>query len=214
MLSPDISPPAPPPRRWRKRVLFLLIIFVVAALLLWPRPEMASPHFMEGRYDAVTDSNVVHYHLFREGHYESHFIGNTFMGNVDGTYQSDGATVRVTYNQSPPNEASWSYRNFDGVALLLSDRSLAIYEKHGGLRPEHRQEVELWQGILVLTDPRHRASWPRLVREHPRFAAALPPKTRARFEIPGTLYLRYRWHDFLMDHPRLRDRLPTALRGN
>jgi hypothetical protein len=231
-ISPETTTPAPThkPRRWRKRQLLLLLVLFLAgialALLLWPRPEMASEHFMEGYYGS--DLFGVGYYdsepLFSLGIYETHEFhgGDCETSFYDGehgsvhinrrTYKIDGSTVRIANSGGQP-DTILHYRTFDGVAVLLTPEGLAIYEQNGGLLPEHQNDSDLREKILVRNDPRRYADRARLVREHPRFAAALPPEVRAGAEIPWTLYLRYRWHDYLTDHPGLRERLPAQLHG-
>jgi hypothetical protein len=176
---------------------------------------MASEHFMQGQYCTVLDRKDDFLALkFSEGRYcQSEFSGGSrHISHMLETYDLDGDTVRIT-DQDAPFKV-WHYRNFDGVAVLLSPRALAIYEKSGGFLPEHQNNAALWEEVMVRGNLFHFSEWPRRIREHPRFAAALPPGKRSAGEIPWTRYLHYRWFDYLWDHPELRERLPKFLRAD
>jgi hypothetical protein len=227
-MSPSIPPGPRPPRRWRKKLLFLTAAAALA-LLLWSRPEMASEHFMEGHYAPMNMVPTKPGTPIRGGratrslvHLTSRQIapldGNAMWLVRPQNYQLDGHTVWMK-RHSDTTPQPWHYRSFDGVAILLTPEALAIFEKNGRPLSEREDDLGRWwyhvlrHDVLVRYEPRRSSCWPRLIREHPRFAAALPPELRAKGEIPWTLYLRYRWHDFLVDYPKLRDRLPQQLRA-
>jgi hypothetical protein len=210
----DAPSPARKPRRWRRWLLLCLTVGAAIALFLWSRPEPVSAQFMEGSYASMTFSfpafipRIIAFH-FHDGRFEE--SGFNSKSDRRGTYQIEGSKVRLTY--SPDIGGGWYYRTFDGVALLLSEEALEIYERDGGLQPKHQRDPQLWKGIFVRGEPsHHRAAWARFLRQHPRFAAALPPADRKRYELSWRDYLRYSWFEFLDHHRKLRDRMPAALR--
>jgi hypothetical protein len=171
---------------------------------------MASKHFMEGYYHSVMSqatTGPLKPVRFVGGRYES--IEAFALSHATFPYQLEGDTVRID-NVLPA--VRWHYRNFDGVALLLSDKALAILQKNGSSLADHRDDLAFWQEVYVRDDPLRFTTWLRTVREHPRFAAALPKSVRSAAEISWRDYQRLRWQEYLAEHPQLRNRLPKKLR--
>jgi hypothetical protein len=190
-------------------------VVAAAAVALFLRADAASEQFMEGsywRFAVQPGQSVPRIHgEFHQGRFEFLNPWEKKMADEEGTYTLDGATLRLTAN-STGAEAVWHYRSLDGVPMLLTARALAIIEKDGGLKPAHQNDFALWSEMMVRFEPQRPYHLYRLVREHRRFAAALPPDTRAGFETTFPQYLRIRWSELLADHPKLRDRLPKELR--
>lgn len=196
-------------RRW---MVWLVVAGLMAGLFVLLRERSASDTFTEGVYSEPPAYGMLHEITFQEGRFvQSSFGGTTPTPDAHGVYTVRRDEIQLVYDDRAivPAVVILTYRKIGGVGVLLSPGALVSFEKNAAL-PEFSMQID--DSTFHSYYARERSSrWYRMVKEHPDFAAALPPQLREGYKLPLSLYLRFRWSDFMEDHPTLKKNLPKRL---
>jgi hypothetical protein len=206
------------PKRMKLFAVPVFVLLVAGGFWLAPSPDAATT-FPEGLYSLPFNDMAGCDYDFHSGRFQRDFF--TDVGDPSppdcGSYQLTGSALHLTFDDPKEPSATFHYRNVGGVAVLLNGKAAAIFDDQHLL-------VEYTNGIRDVAEYYVRDGRPKssrylssrlrpasLMRDHPGFAAALPPATRNYYATSWTQYQRMRLRELPFAHPNLCRFVPSWL---